>query len=73
MRAFSYPVGDIMPRSFGLPCHKKDCPGRCHVTMTKHSLKDEYLRRIRKCDVCGWKRRTIEVFLPVERRSIDGQ
>lgn len=52
-----------MPRSFGLPCQRKGCSGRCHVAAVTHSIKDEYLRRVRRCNVCGWKRRTIEVFV----------
>ncbi len=52
-----------MPKSFGLPCDRQGCTGRCRVLSVKHSAKDDYLRRIRICKVCGWKRRTIEVAI----------
>lgn len=62
-----------MPKSNGLPCNRKGCTGRCRVAHVSHSVKDEYLRRVRRCDKCGWKRRTVEIFLPVDRKVISGE
>lgn len=55
-----------MPKSFGLPCGRKDCKGRCRVQSVAHSIKDTYLRRVRVCRVCGWRRRTVETFVDVQ-------
>ncbi len=51
--------GRPMPESFGLPCGRNDCTGRCRVLSVRHSVRDHHLRRFRICRFCGWCKRTI--------------